>query len=149
MHQYCMYLILFSNFIQIQLMLQNKTMLCCISCKTNAITPINSFWSSDNIWWQKSASTLAQVMLVAWWHQTTTWTNDDWSSVMLQMLQYPLQVLSKLLRRLVPCFCISPISQGARTVPSLVPTEVVLQWEHPLAWWQMYKRIVISTVGFT
>ena len=40
-----------------------------------------SFWSSDTIWWQRSGSTLAQVMLVAWWHQAITWTNVDWSSV--------------------------------------------------------------------
>ena len=52
-----------------------------ISCKTNAITPINSFWSSDTVWWERSGSALAQVMLVAWRHQAITWTNVDWSLV--------------------------------------------------------------------
>ena len=57
-----MYLILFSGSVHFKLMLQNAIMLWWISCKTNVITTINSFWSSDNIWWQRSGSTLAEVM---------------------------------------------------------------------------------------
>ena len=36
-------------------------MLWWIFCKTNTITPIKSFWSSDTLRWQRSGSTLAQV----------------------------------------------------------------------------------------
>ena len=41
----------------------------------------NSLWPSDTLWRQRSGSTLAQVMVVAWRHQAITWTNVDWSSV--------------------------------------------------------------------
>ena len=37
-------------------------------------------WPSDAIGWQRSGSTLAQVMAFAWRHQAITWTNVDWSS---------------------------------------------------------------------
>ena len=73
--------ILFLYHVQIQLMLQNTIMLWWISCKTNAITPIILFWSIDTIWWQRSGSTLAQVMACCLMAQAITWTNVDWSSV--------------------------------------------------------------------
>ena len=37
----------------------------------------NSFWPRDTIWRQRSGSTLAQVMVVAWRHQAIPWTNVD------------------------------------------------------------------------
>ena len=43
-------------------MLQNTIMLWWVACKTNSIASINSFWSGDTIWWQRSGSTLAQAM---------------------------------------------------------------------------------------
>ena len=67
-----MYLILFSYSVHIQLMLQNTIMWWWISCKTNTITPINSFCSG---------STLARVMACCSMALAITWTNVDWSSV--------------------------------------------------------------------
>ena len=43
----------------------------------NSTRPIDWLWPSEAI----NLSTLAQVWLVAWRHQTITWTSVDWSSV--------------------------------------------------------------------
>ena len=43
--------------------------------------PVDSLLPSDAIWRQRSWSTLAQIMSVAWQHQAITWTNVDLSSV--------------------------------------------------------------------
>ena len=50
-----------------------------LSCIHFEHNTINSLWSSDAIWHHRSTSTL--VWVVAWWHQTITWTNIDFSSV--------------------------------------------------------------------
>ena len=45
------------------------------------VNNINSFWPIDAIWRLRTGSTSAQIMFVAWWHQSITWTSADWSSL--------------------------------------------------------------------
>ena len=38
---------------------------------------VNLFWPGNNIWQHGTGSTLAQVIVLAWWRQAITWPNVD------------------------------------------------------------------------
>ena len=46
-----------------------------------SVSEVNTFWPSDAIWRHRSGWTLAELMLIIWWHRAISWTNIDSSSM--------------------------------------------------------------------
>ena len=80
-NKYCFYNYQTICLVFLQLFKHSSTDSVCRWIKYIKFCTFNSLWPSDAIWHHIIWSSFVQDWVVAWWHQATTWTSVDLSSL--------------------------------------------------------------------